>query len=189
MPLKLNSAGGGSVTVDVPSTASNFTLTAPARTGNIITSADTATLTQSMAATTFYGGYGPAFSATLAANQTVVAATPTKCALSSEEFDTNTCFDNVTNYRFTPTVAGYYQINAVLSVAAGVTTLLAYIYKNGAVYSQGSRADVASARFNSFATALIYMNGTTDYIELFGYTSSTIFATGTRLSGFLARPA
>jgi len=37
MPIKLNSSGGGSVTIDVPSTASSFTLTAPAATATLIT--------------------------------------------------------------------------------------------------------------------------------------------------------
>ena len=38
MPVKLNSTGGGSVTLDVPSTASTFTVTIPAITGTIISS-------------------------------------------------------------------------------------------------------------------------------------------------------
>jgi hypothetical protein len=38
MPIKLNSSGGGSVTIDVPSTASAFTLTAPAASANLLTS-------------------------------------------------------------------------------------------------------------------------------------------------------
>jgi hypothetical protein len=50
MALKLNSAGGGSVTMDVPSTASAFSLTVPAATGNIITSGDTGTVTGTMIA-------------------------------------------------------------------------------------------------------------------------------------------
>lgn len=37
MPVKLNSSGGGSVTIDVPSTASTYTLTAPAATATLIT--------------------------------------------------------------------------------------------------------------------------------------------------------
>jgi hypothetical protein len=41
MPIKLNSTGGGSVSIDVPSTASTYTLTAPAETGNIITTGTT----------------------------------------------------------------------------------------------------------------------------------------------------
>ena len=39
MPIKLNSTGGGSVTVTVPSTASTFTLTLPASTGTALTDA------------------------------------------------------------------------------------------------------------------------------------------------------
>lgn len=35
MPLKLNSSGGGSVTLDTPSTASNLTLTLPAATSKV----------------------------------------------------------------------------------------------------------------------------------------------------------
>jgi|LakMenEpi03Aug12_release.lakeMendotaPanAssembly.Ray.scaffolds.fasta_scaffold00600_28 hypothetical protein len=50
MPVKLNSTGGGSVTVTAVNTASDYTLTAPAKTGNIITSADTGTVTSTMLA-------------------------------------------------------------------------------------------------------------------------------------------
>jgi len=41
MSLKLNSSGGGSVTLQEPSTASNVTLTLPATTGTVLTSATT----------------------------------------------------------------------------------------------------------------------------------------------------
>lgn len=37
MPLKLNSSGGGSVTLDVPSTASDFTVTVPASSATLAT--------------------------------------------------------------------------------------------------------------------------------------------------------
>ena len=36
MPVKLNSSGGGSVTLDVPSTASTFTLNLPAQSGSVV---------------------------------------------------------------------------------------------------------------------------------------------------------
>jgi len=39
MPLKLNSTGGGSVTLDVPNTASTYTVTIPASTGTMVTTA------------------------------------------------------------------------------------------------------------------------------------------------------
>ena len=45
MPVKLNSSGGGSVTLTTPSTASDFTATFPANTGNVVTDGATQTLT------------------------------------------------------------------------------------------------------------------------------------------------
>jgi len=48
MPLKLNSSGGGSVTLDVPGTASNFTATIPANTGTVVTTGSTAAVTPAM---------------------------------------------------------------------------------------------------------------------------------------------
>lgn len=48
MSLKLNSSGGGSVTLQEPTTASTLTLSLPAVTGTVITTADTATVTPTM---------------------------------------------------------------------------------------------------------------------------------------------
>lgn len=45
MPVKLNSTGGGSVTLTTPATASDFTATFPANTGNVVTDSATQTLT------------------------------------------------------------------------------------------------------------------------------------------------
>lgn len=45
MPVKLNSSGGGSVTLTPASTASDFTATFPAATGNVVTDSATQTLT------------------------------------------------------------------------------------------------------------------------------------------------
>lgn len=60
-------------------------------------------------------GYGPAFSAYRGGpNQALTTGTYTKVQLNIEEFDTNNNFDSSTNYRFTPTVAGYYQFQGRL---------------------------------------------------------------------------
>jgi hypothetical protein len=45
MPVKLNSTGGGSVTLTTPSTATDYTATFPANTGNVVTDSATQTLT------------------------------------------------------------------------------------------------------------------------------------------------
>jgi hypothetical protein len=44
MPIKLNSTGGGSVTLTTPSTASDFTVTIPAATGTMVTTTSASTI-------------------------------------------------------------------------------------------------------------------------------------------------
>lgn len=96
--------------------------------------------------------------------------------LDAEEFDTANAFDNATNYRFQPAVAGYYQINAGISFRTSNWTENAIgIYKNGALYKSGNQStfSAASGFVNTNMTALVYLNGSTDYIELFGYVNAT----------------
>jgi len=57
-------------------------------------------------------GNMPAFLVYPSASSTnLTSSTWTKIVFNTEVFDTNNNFDSTTNYRFTPTVAGYYQIN------------------------------------------------------------------------------
>lgn len=111
----------------------------------------------------------PAFSAYLSASQTPSSGVATKIAFNAEEFDTNNNFDSTTNYRFTPTVAGYYQINALMSnngaTVSGTNTV--YLYKNGALYKRGWRQDAAGVVATGISS-LVYLNGSTDYIEIYG---------------------
>jgi hypothetical protein len=141
-------------------------------------------------------GNGPAFSAYLTgANQSVTGGTWTKVNLNAETFDTASAFDSTTNYRFQPTVAGYYLINGAVSVGGtAITAIGSGIYKNGA-YENGAYAVVPSSASGQGISVshLTYLNGTTDYAELFGIVNATtpIFSAsvGTRMSGFLARAA
>jgi len=193
MPIKLNGSTSGSVTVQAPAIAGTNTLTLPATTGNIISSADTGTVTQTMLGTNVAGN-GPAFSAYLATNQTVTNATFTKITCGTKEFDTNSNYDNATNYRFTPTIAGYYQISGALNAvtSAGVLQIVT-IYKNGSEFKRGNANVPTTSGGNSTVSALIYMNGSTDYVELYGYVNNgTAFGGGQSLTyfqGFLARSA
>ena len=53
----------------------------------------------------------PAFFAFLSSDSSVVSdATWTKVQIDSELFDTDNCYDNSSNYRFTPTTAGKYKV-------------------------------------------------------------------------------
>lgn len=182
MPVKINSSGGGSVTLDVPSTASTFTATVPANNGTIVTTGSTAAVSQAMLASGVAGN-GPAFSAYRSADQTGISdAVFTKVQLNFEFFDTASCFDSTTNYRFTPNVAGYYQINGTLYVTGTLATSFASIYKNGFLYCYGSFLIVANSGGVSSVSSLVYLNGTTDYVELYGY-GDTTFGTPTFSSG------
>lgn len=114
-------------------------------------------------------GNGPAFSAYQSSSQNLSALAFTKIQFQTEEFDTNSNFDNATNYRFIPTVAGYYQVNGTVGMN-GSFILLCTIYKNGAEFKRGVQSSGLSLVGVS-VNALIYMNGSTDYIELYGYNS------------------
>jgi hypothetical protein len=136
-------------------------------------------------------GNGPAFSAYKSGTQTgISAATWTKILFDTENFDTNSNFLSST---FTPTVAGYYQINAAVDLGSGTLGVgLIRIYKNGSYAVFGSGVNGSSlSEYYSNASGLIYCNGTTDYIEMYVYMSSTsnIIYSGSSFSGFLARAA
>ena len=112
-------------------------------------------------------GNGPAFSAYLGSTQTVSSATWTKTAMNTELFDTNSNYDSATNYRFTPTVAGYYQLNICWQVNAIPTAIQLAIYKNGLNFLTPSQTVAATP--TTSASCLVYANGSTDYFEFYVY--------------------
>lgn len=145
-------------------------------------------------------GNGPAFSAYKSGgNQTITSSTFTKVQLNTEEFDTNNSFDPTTNYRFTPTVAGYYQINGAVNGESSTGTLtrcLASIFKNGVELKRGSDTLIsAGGAYLSVVTSIVYLNGTTDYLELYAFITAgtTAVVAGnlalTYFSGALVRAA
>lgn len=96
----------------------------------------------------------------------------TKIELQNEAFDTANCFDPVT-FRFKPTVAGYYQINVQLQVAASNAPCALDLYKNGAStgYTVGGfQNGVLNA--TASLSRVLFLNGTTDYVEAFGLQNS-----------------
>jgi hypothetical protein len=137
----------------------------------------------------------PAFSAYPSASATISSATYTKVILNTEDFDTASAFDSTTNYRFTPLVAGYYQINLVAStpqIAAANTNSFIVLYKNGSAYKYGGNQNSVGQQANSSWSGLVYLNGSTDYLEMYVYTSSasiSLQSTYCNFSSFLARSA
>lgn len=114
-------------------------------------------------------GTGPAFRAYNSSAQSITANTFTKVNFDTEAFDTN---NNFSSSRFTPTVAGYYQINAsLIPGGTGTTRALIGIFKNGAADTFGN--DFQSATYNVSVSGLVYCNGTTDYIEIYTFINAT----------------
>jgi hypothetical protein len=118
----------------------------------------------------------PAFEAKRPQSAQVVSDnTSTKVQFSTENFDTDNCYDNSTNYRFTPTVAGKYFVYARIMTRAETNTELSVgeisLFKNG--------SKIGSSRFDNGGTSkvnnktpvinqIVDMNGSSDYIECFG---------------------
>ena len=132
-------------------------------------------------------GNGPAFRAYANAVTSITSAI-NKVSLGAESFDTSGAFDTVLS-RFQPAVAGYYQINGATQFATGNYLVRVVLYKNGVVHSFGPGVVGASAVVGD----IVFLNGTTDYLELYGYSATTqnisADSSQTYFSGFLARAA
>ena len=117
----------------------------------------------------------PSFYASLSANQSVSSATWTKVQVNTELFDTDSAYDNSSNYRFTPQVAGKYYIGANVTGGAGSGTgagLYSAIYKNGSSVREtyyNSYATYSLNRMGVILSSILDLNGSSDYVEIFGY--------------------
>ena len=123
-----------------------------------------------------------AFSAYQSVVQSVTLNVTTKVIFQTKDFDTTNAFDSTTNYRFTPQVAGYYQINAGVGFTGVDNIISIYIYKNGASWRQGGYIAASTTGPIVTMSSLVFLNGTTDYIEIFTITGTTLNTTATQLA-------
>lgn len=108
-------------------------------------------------------GTGPAFRAYRATSQTgLTAATWNKVLLTTKDFDVTSAFNTGTS-RFQPTVAGYYSVTGRCYIT-GSGTVWSGIFKNGVLYAYGTSG--AQGVGLSLVADLVYLNGTSDYLEL-----------------------
>jgi hypothetical protein len=171
--LVINGDTSGSITLAAPAVAGSTTYTLPAATGTVMVS-----------------GNMPAFSAYPSSGTSVTASTYTKITFDTEDFDTNS---NFASSRFTPTVAGYYQISANIGFYGTGTILQVALFKNGTT-AVVAGSGVVSNFIRPCVTAVLYFNGSTDYVEVYGYqntagTISSDSATHFKFSGCLVRSA
>ena len=180
-PYTINAPGDGSVSnTSLASTVitGQTAVTVPA-TDDVLLCYDTsATALRKITFANF--GNTPAFSAKRTGNQSITDSTWTKIQFQTENFDTNSCYDNSTNYRFTPTTAGKYYVFASIGSTATTTygnAIRVAIYKNGTQYRQNSVAtwqNTTETYSTPFVGSIIDFNGSTDYVEACGvYESSS----------------
>lgn len=139
----------------------------------------------------------PAFYAYRDGTQAITSSTSTVVQLNATLFDTDGWF-NTSTYRYVPQIAGYYQFNACIYIlsASSATRGLITIVKSGTDGFRGAYLPPFSGTaWAASAGVLIYMNGSTDYVDLVGYQSATspviqgTIPGDTFLSGFLVRAA
>jgi hypothetical protein len=151
-----SATGSGTMTLAGPSTNSNQTVTIPDTTGTMMVS-----------------GNMPAVSAVASSNQSFSAGVSTKVLFQTEVFDTNNCFASST---FTPTVAGYYLITSSLSMLANSSNEVSFrLFKNGSEVTRLGRTP-GNSLYGLYINGsyLIYLNGTTDYVEIYCFTQAAM---------------
>ena len=117
----------------------------------------------------------PAFEASLSANQGIADVTATKVEFDTETFDTDGCYDNSVNYRFTPTTAGKYyvysRVQCDAQAASNFVQAQIQIFKNGAKDAQ-TQMNMSGAKPENIGVnvfSIIDMDGASDYLEIFEY--------------------
>ena len=114
---------------------------------------------------------GPAFLVTRDTAWSASNNTATKVAFDFKVFDNGSCFDSTTNFRFTPNVAGYYQLSATVTISgtswsSGYQAI--YIYRNGSNWLRGNIQQPNNGNWTAAAVSgLVEANGTTDYFEIY----------------------
>jgi len=116
------------------------------------------------------------FYATSTTQQNPGSSVSTKVAFNNEVWDTNGYFNPALN-RFQPLVEGYYAIfsNVVFSWAnENGQDVFVSIYKNGVEFLRGMRSwETPEMKvWDGLVSGIVYFNGTTDYVEIYGYTAS-----------------
>ena len=174
--LILNGDTSGAVTLAVPAVAGTNTVTIAAQTGTL-------------------NAAGPAFFVSRATtDQSISNATDTVVLFNNSVFDTASAY-NSANGRFTPQVAGYYQINTNMALTGSAITLASSaIRKNGSViaFVNTSAFTFTSTPYRFSGSTLIYCNGSTDYIDVTAYVaaaSGQVVNIGSAFSGALVRGA
>lgn len=127
-----------------------------------------------------------AFSAYASSSQSI-NNTWAKLQCNVEEFDTDGRY-STGSYRFNPSVAGLYLFVVAMQTNAPLQNFATAVYKNGAITRQHS---YGAYLYGPAGASMVWLNGTTDYVEPYGYCSAamttTAGASNTYFQGCLLR--
>ena len=116
----------------------------------------------------------PAFLVRSIAQQDISDNTFTKVQFTSKDYDTDNTYDNSSNYRFTPGVAGKYNLYSQVGgygISNTSQDITISIYKNGTDYIQ-QRQGFSDMAIQNSGTYALYTSGTvdvsaSDYFEVY----------------------
>ena len=116
----------------------------------------------------------PAFQVKLGNEPAVSTSTWTKVPCSVETYDVGGCYDNSTNFRFTPTTAGKYvfYVQVGFNALADGDYMFAAVRKNGStIFGDGTAINHTglSSGLSSRYTISAEANGSSDYFEAYGW--------------------
>jgi len=89
---------------------------------------------------------------------------------------------NAGNQRYIPQIEGWYGVNVVFTAAsttASIPLSVVAIYKNGSQEQAFAQRSPNVNSLQSYGSWIVYLNGTTDYLELWGRTYTATSPTGT----------
>ena len=143
------------------------------------------------------GGNTPSWSASLSSNQTLGHTTWTKINFDTEEHDTDSAYDNATNYRFTVPAGedGKYFVTLdaclrAVSNGTGENRLTATsigIYKNGSIYVEqyyfGAGPEEYHAMGHTHNISFVFDLVATDYLEGYAWFDHSTSKTDSRAEG------
>jgi hypothetical protein len=109
----------------------------------------------------------------LSTDQTITSSSDTIVQLTDKDDPNN--WWNASTYRFLPTVSGYYFISAQVNwdPGGGNGQLNIQLRRNGTTVAIAQHPMVTGVSFTETTTTIVNLNGSTDYVDLTAYTSST----------------
>ena len=162
-----NASGTGTFTIQAPNSNTDRVLSLPDNAGEILT--DASDISQQANTNQVL------MVADMSADQSVSSSTWTKVAFDTALVDSHNWY-NTSTYRYTPQIAGWYSVSATIGFPNGVTRYLCAFQVGTNTYGDNRVFDLlgnSSGAARNSGTRIVYLNGSTDYLETYGWLTST----------------